>query len=87
MISLSANRKRIIEEIEQIPENKLDEVYRLVHNYRVEQEERELEAKPSTKSVMRYAGAWEDMPEEDLNEFLEDIRVRRQEAFSSRRDR
>ena len=87
MLNLSAERKRILEEIEQIPENKLKEVYRLVHNYRIEQEETESDTEPFTKSVMQYAGAWKDMPDEEFNEFLEEIRTRRRKAFSSRRDR
>lgn len=87
MINLSAERKRIIEEIEQIPENKLEEVYHLVRNYRIEQGKTELEAKPIIKPVMKYAGIWEGMPDEEFNEFLEEIRTRRREAFSSRRDR
>ncbi|MFZ0546514.1 MAG: hypothetical protein WAM60_13800 [Candidatus Promineifilaceae bacterium] len=80
MINTSAGRKKIIDEIEQIPENKLDEVYHLVHSYRVEQET-EPTSEPLGKSIMRYAGAWKDMPDEDFSEFLEEIRIRRQSTL------
>lgn len=86
-MSISAERKRIIEEIEQIPENKLEEVYTLVHNYRIENLQLEPDPFKSSKSVMDYAGAWKDLPDGMLEDFLNEVRTRREEAFSTRRTR
>lgn len=85
-MNLSAERMKIVEEIEQIPENKLAELYRMVHKYRLEQEETDSETRTPSKLVMQYAGAWEGMSDQDVEDFLQEIRTRRKEAFSSRRD-
>ena len=87
MINLSAERRKLIEEIKQIPENQLEEIYHLVHSYRIEQGEPKLDPEPPTNKFMEFAGAWEDMPDEEFNDFLEEIRQRRKEAFVNRRER
>jgi hypothetical protein len=87
MMNISADRRKIIEEIEQIPEDKLSVVYRMVHDYRIEHEESKLGDDSATNHFMEFAGAWEDMSDEELNEFLEEIRQWRRSAFDSRRER
>ncbi|HEX6385591.1 MAG TPA: hypothetical protein VF177_13050 [Anaerolineae bacterium] len=74
-------REEIFEEINLIPEDKLPEVYAILHYFRLG-----LEASRSGKqSVMQYAGCWQDMPAEMYAQFTQEIASRRQDAFSRRR--
>lgn len=38
-------------------------------------------------SLMTFAGAWQDMPATEFDEFLKEVRQRRQTAFARRRER
>jgi hypothetical protein len=74
-------RNRIVEEIQRIPETKLEEVYDFLHYFRVGL------ASPETSpasSVLSFAGAWSDMDESMFKEFEEEIKNRRRQAFASR---
>ena len=80
-MELSVKRTWILEEIQRIPEERLAEVYAILHYFRVG-----LEASQNKgRSVMQFAGCWQDMPEETFASFLEEVTVRRQVAFSRRR--
>ena len=75
-------RNRILEEIQRIPETKLEEVYDFLHYFRVGL------GSPETSpvsSVLPFAGAWSDMDESTFKEFEEEIQDRRRQAFASRR--
>ncbi|MHB8423178.1 MAG: hypothetical protein ACYDAM_10520 [Leptospirales bacterium] len=75
-------RNRILEEIQRIPETKLEEVYDFLHYFRVGL------GSPETSpvsSVLPFAGAWSDMNDSTFKEFEEEIQDRRRQAFSSRR--
>lgn len=41
--------------------------------------------KKASTNILEYAGAWEKMPESDLNSFLKDVRTRRK--VSSKRNK
>jgi predicted DNA-binding antitoxin AbrB/MazE fold protein len=45
------------------------------------------ESQAGTQSIMKFAGAWQDMPEVDFEAFLVDVNQRRQAAFARRRER
>jgi len=78
----SIERKKVIEEIKLIPENKLKEVFSMLRRYRIN-----LEAKQSEpESVMKYAGCWQDMPDQTFAEFSQEMITRRKNAFSKRRN-
>jgi hypothetical protein len=51
-------RKKLDEEIDQIPEAQLSAVYEIIHRFRLSQQ------KVGPQDVMPFAGAWNDMPEE-----------------------
>ena len=81
-MSDSELRVKLIEELQRIPDDKLTQLYGLVHHFRVEAEsgDRSLE-------TMQFAGCWADLPDSIYAEFLEDLPTRRQQAFSQRRNR
>ena len=72
---------KVIEEIQRVPEDKLTELYAVIHFFRVG-----VETVASTSDdLMQFAGCWQDMPDEEFREFLTDLAERRQQAFSRRR--
>lgn len=77
---ISALRGKVIEEIGQIPEVRLPEVYTLLHFFRLGVET----THHAPQDIMQFAGRWQDMPDEDFQEFLREIQERRQCAFSGR---
>jgi hypothetical protein len=74
-------RKRIFEEINLIPGDKLAEVYTFLHRFRTGLEK----TRKVTSTVMQYAGCWHDMSDEEYAELMREITARRQVAFSKRR--
>jgi hypothetical protein len=77
----SAERKRILEEVKLIPENKLAEIYSILHHFRIGLET----TRNGMKPVMKYAGCWSDMSDQVFTEFTQEIAARRENAFSRRR--
>ena len=80
-MSLPAEKAKIFQEIDLIPEDKLPEVYDFLHHFRLGLEA----AKARDESVMQFAGSWQDMPDEVFTAFAQDITERRKRAFSGRR--
>ncbi|MEW6380727.1 MAG: hypothetical protein AB1611_14120 [bacterium] len=78
----SGLRDKVIEEIDLIPEHKLSEIYDLVHYFRIGLQQ----SKEGANPIMKFAGCWQDMPDEEFTEFLEEIGQRRKHAFSGRRN-
>jgi len=74
---------KVMEEIKLIPENKLPEIYSVIHFFRLGLE---IGTKAPEK-IMRFAGSWEDMNEKEYNEFSDEISQRRNQAFSRRINR
>ena len=73
-------RGKVIQEIRQIPEEKLPEVYTLLHFFRLGVET----DKSEPQDIMKFAGCWQEMPDNEFESFLEEIQARRQRAFSGR---
>ena len=76
-------RLKVIEEIQRLPEEKLSELYDVIHFFRIGIEQ----TKRSPNTIMRFAGCWEDMSEHDFEAFLTEITERRSNAFSGRNQR
>ena len=76
-------QNKVMEEIKLIPENKLPEIYSVIHFFRLGLEV----GTRDPKNIMRFAGSWQDMAEEEFNEFSEEISQRRNQAFSRRINR
>ena len=84
MTTLSASllRNKVVDEIDQMPENKLAEIYDFLHYFRIGLQK----TCDNEKTVLKFAGSWSDMPESDFKEFREEITTRRHSAFAGRRD-
>jgi hypothetical protein len=65
-------REKLREEILNIPDSRLQEVFDFIHYFRLGLESDQPYA---AHDIMRYAGAWEDMQDFDL--FEADLRARR----------
>ncbi len=64
-MATTALRVKVIEEIQQIPEDKLGELYDVLHFFRIG-----LQQKPTSShenTVMAFAGCWEDMADEEFD--------------------
>ena len=66
------NKDDIINEIELIPENRLAEIYDLIHYFRIGLEISE----EKTQSIMEFAGCWRDMPDDLFESFAGEITER-----------
>lgn len=80
-MSKFVTRDTVLDEINQIPENKLPEVYEIVHHFR----ENLVKPQKNGKQILKFAGCWTDMPDDVYNNFLGEITSRRKQAFSKRK--
>ena len=74
-MTITAIRAKVIEEIQHMPEEKLDELYDLLHFFRVGLQH--TPASSSDNAVMAFAGCWKDMSDEDFDALLDDMTMRR----------
>ena len=70
----------IIEELDQIPEVKIAEIYDFLHYHRLGLQQPMAEVNPT----LSLAGAWKDMPNEKFDDLLNELAQRRKQAFSGR---
>ncbi|MEW6095515.1 MAG: hypothetical protein AB1567_03170 [bacterium] len=77
----SVIRDKVMEEIKLIPEDKLSEIYDVIHYFWVGLQKSNV----NINQIMQFAGCWNDIPEDVFNNFLEETRQRRSQAFSRRR--
>ncbi|GET41909.1 hypothetical protein [Microseira wollei] len=82
-MNVSELRAKVVEEIQNIPEDKLTELLNLIHAFRLRLEP----ASFPRNSIMKFAGCWNDLPDDIYSEFWDDISQRRQQAFSQRQNR
>ncbi len=79
-MEISELQAEVIEEIRLIPKDKLPELYDFIHFFRLG-----LETAPDdTEEIMRFAGCWQDMTDNEFEDFSEEIVERRRQAFSKR---
>jgi hypothetical protein len=77
----STLRDKLLEEIELIPETRIGDVFDLVRAFRLGLDGQE----DNVERIMRLAGSWRDMPEEEFRSFSEEIENRRHLSGSGRR--
>lgn len=75
------SKEKIFQEIKLISEEKLADVYALLHHFRLSLKASQTKPRP----IMEYAGVWRDMTTDIFAEFTVGISARRQQAFSGRR--
>lgn len=68
------SREEIIEELNLVPENKVPELFDVVHEFRKGCHE-------SDSKVMQFAGSWAELTEDEFKGFLEEVSARRARAF------
>ena len=78
-------RTEVIKEINLIPEEKLTQLYNLIHYFRLGVENkietvisRTEDDDKRREKIMQYAGSWNDMSNEVFADFYEEIFTRRQ---------
>ena len=72
--------EQIIEEINLIPEEKRQELYKLIRDFRIGLKESDSKA----NQIMQFAGSWLDIPEENFDNFCTEIEQRRQANLARR---
>ncbi|MCK5726517.1 MAG: hypothetical protein KAH22_06815 [Thiotrichaceae bacterium] len=75
---LSVEKDKLINEISLLPEDKLEEVYNIIHYFRLGTE------KEKENDILSFSGSWKDMGDNKFDDYLSDIAERRNKAFSSR---
>jgi hypothetical protein len=81
-MNVSEIENRVIDEVRLFPQDKLPELYTFIHCYRLGIET----GQNDIRAIMQFAGCWEDMQDEEFENFAEDIAERRKIAFSRRRE-
>ncbi len=75
-------RNEVLKEIDLLPEEKLNEIYDLIHFFRLGLQKN----KRKNESIMSFAGIWKVMSEKDFNNFSNEVKMRRKNAFNTRRN-
>lgn len=78
-----SNKEKIIKEVEKIPEEKIDELYNVVHLFRVGVESKKKAAKDRRSEAVKYFGIWKGMSPEE-NAVLDEIQARRKRTYRER---
>ena len=74
-------RRKFIEQIQRLPDKKLQELSEIIRFFRINTDH----AEPSSKdNVMRFAGCWDDISDSEFKVWLNEISERRSTAFSGR---
>ncbi|NOZ61080.1 MAG: hypothetical protein GXO74_05320 [Calditrichaeota bacterium] len=82
-MKVSTMRKKLLDEIAKIPDEKVPDILQFLHYSRLG-----LGAKASSpQKILQLAGSWKDMSDGDFKDFLNDVTTRRKKAFMSRRNR
>ena len=78
---MAISRQKLAEEIASIPDDKLTDLFDLIHRYRLNLD---VQASNDGSEQNAFAGIWADMADEDFHGLLQDIEERRRNAFSNR---
>ena len=84
-VDIAQVREKVYQEIEQIPLNRLSELYQFIHDFRLGLESAPIAPISDTHPILAFAGSWGDFPNDDFATFLDETRQRREQAFSRRR--
>ena len=83
---LASIRTKVIEEINLLPRERLTDLYTLIHYFRLGLEQTRKTRQGNIAKIMALAGSWQEMPEQEFTELLDEIGQRRQLAFRRRRN-
>lgn len=79
-MEVSEIQAKVIEEIRLVPKERLSELYDFIHFFRIGLETVVYEK----DEIMRYAGCWQDMTDEEFQELSDEMIKRRRQKFSRR---
>ena len=65
-MNVSQLRAKVVEEIQNIPEDKLVELLKLIHAFKLRSEP----ASFPRNSIMNFASCWNDLPEDTYNDLV-----------------
>ena len=82
-MTLSILKNRLLNEIELLPEDKLTDLYNVIHYFRLGAEKNKGE---NDNDLLSFSGSWNDMNDEIFNDYLLDITKMRNRAFRDRRN-
>lgn len=68
----------IIEELNSVPEDKLVEVYDLVHSFAIQNQSQDA----MKKKILSYSGSFADLDKDDLKDFLSNLKDTRKTMFN-----
>ena len=75
-------RDELIEEIRLIPDAELEQIYQVIHRFRLSAEKR----RTNLQNTLKFAGSWNDLTDNEFAELSDEIISRRQQAFTNRRN-
>lgn len=67
----------IIKELKNVPVNKLEDLYSIIHSLQTDIKSSE----KKSKKILSFAGSFSDLSEKDYNDFLKQTREARKELF------
>ncbi len=76
-------KERIIKEVERLPEDKIAEVYDLIHLFRIGIESQRKTIKDKRQEALRLFGIWKNISSRE-SAVLDEIQSRRQRTFRER---
>ncbi|MDJ0839737.1 MAG: hypothetical protein QNK37_24690 [Acidobacteriota bacterium] len=79
-MNVAGLREKVKQEINRVPDEHLAEVYDVVRHYSLIRQ-----SASKTQSIMDFAGAWQDMPDQQYEDFLSEVNQRRRVAGKRRR--
>jgi hypothetical protein len=80
---MASVKEKIIREVEKIPEEKIAELYNVVHLFRKGVESKKKAPKDRRSEAVKYFGIWKDMSPEE-NAVLDEILARRKRTYRER---
>lgn len=72
----------ILQEIKDVPVSRLEELYQLVHAFTSEKKQTEI----ARKKILSFAGAFNDLSNDDYSEYLEQTKKTRANLFDRKID-
>lgn len=76
-------KEKIKSEVEKIPEDKITELYNIIHSFRISIASKRGETKGSRDTALKFFGIWKGMSPEEAGA-LEEIQSRRKRTFRER---
>ena len=73
MMNATVLQRKVMDEIQAIPVERLLELYDVIHFFRIGAER----TTPMMPDVMRFAGCWSDLSDDEFDDLLTDMAARR----------